>query len=336
MTVDRSYWRSVQKTGGGSFSVTLPKSWAQRHGVREGSKISVLLNDDGSLRLVPEGVETEPPASEIVIRDSSTVTRDIIGGYLLGFDTIVAESSRPFTSESLRSLRRTVRMLVGAEIVEEVPQKIVVKVLLDPRAVAPNIVLRREAALVHRMIVDSLNALVESDVSLAGAVSERDEEVDRQYFTLVRMIRSAIRSPEIGREGRLGHVRLLDFRLAARLLEDSGDEASSLGQDVARASGLGLGKGVVEALRRLGETVVELTREATAAFLAEDHGLTESVISRYEDVGPQIAAVEGAMSQADPRVRGLLSKALARLEHMAANAYDIAELVSPAAVKRRG
>lgn len=326
-------WRRVQRTGGGSFSVTLPKSWAQRHGVREGSMISVKVNEDGSLRLVPEGVQAKPAAAEIVVRDSSTVTRDIIGGYLLGFDTIVAESSSPFTSEALRSLRQTVRRLVGAEIVEEFPQKVVVKVLLDPRAVAPEIVLRREAALVYRMIIDSVNALVESNVPLARAVSERDEEVDRQYFTLVRMIRSAIRSPDVGREGRLSRLRLLDLRLAARLLEDSGDEASSLGQDVAGSSGLAPGLGVVKTLRRLGETVVELTREATAAFLAEDHALTVNVISRYQEFAPQMAAAEREAAQADPQVRGLLSKALARLEHMAANAYDMAELVSPAAVK---
>jgi len=326
-------WRRVQRTGGGSFSVTLPKSWAQRLGVREGSMISLIVNEDGSLRLVPEGVQAKPAAAEIVVRDSSTVTRDIIGGYLLGFDTIVAESSSPFTSEALRSLRQTVRRLVGAEIVEEFPQKVVVKVLLDPRAVAPEIVLRREAALVHRMIIDSVNALVESNVPLAKAVSERDEEVDRQYFTLVRMIRSAIRSPDIGREGTLSRLRLLDLRLAARLLEDSGDEASSLGQDVARSSGLAPGLSVVKTLRRLGETVAELTREATAAFLAEDHALTVTVISRYEEFTPQMPAAEREAAQADPQVRGLLSKALARLEHIAANAYDIAELVSPAAVK---
>ncbi len=326
-------WRRVQRTGGGSFSVTLPKSWAQRLGVREGSMISLIVNEDGSLRLVPEGVQEKPAAAEIVVRDSSTVTRDIIGGYLLGFDTIVAESSSPFTSEALRSLRQTVRRLVGAEIVEEFPQKVVVKVLLDPRAVAPEIVLRREAALVHRMIIDSVNALVELNVPLAKAVSERDEEVDRQYFTLVRMIRSAIRSPDIGREGRLSRLRLLDLRLAARLLEDSGDEASSLGQDVARSSGQTPGLSVVKTLRRLGETVAELTREATAAFLAEDHALTVAVISRYEEFTPQMPAAEREAAQADPQVRGLLSKALTRLEHIAANAYDIAELVSPAAVK---
>ena len=328
-------WRRVQRTGGGSFSVTLPKRWAQRHGVKEGSMISVLPNEDGSLKLVPESVQAEPAAAEIVVRDSSTVARDIIGGYLLGFDTIVTESSTPFASEALRSLRQTVRRLVGAEIVEELPQKVVVKVLLDPRAVAPEIVLRREAALVHRMIVDSLNALVESNVPLAKAVSERDEEVDRQYFTLVRMIRSAVRSPEIDRESRLSPLRLLDLRLAARLLEDSGDEASSLGQDVVRSSGLALGRGAVKTLRRLGETVVELTREATAAFLAEDHALTVNVISRHQEFAPQMAAAEREAGQADPQVRGLLSKALARLEHIAANAYDIAELVSPAAVTHR-
>jgi len=328
-------WRRVQRTGGGSLSITLPKDWAVSRGVKEGSTISILDHGDGTLSLVPEGVEAERPSAEISMENSPTVTRDVIGGYLLGFDTLTLQSSSPFRPEELKVVRQTVRRLAGAEIVDEQPRRVVVKVLLDPRAVEPEIVLRRESALVERMIVDSLTALLESNLPLARAVSERDEEVDRQYFTLVRMIRSAIRNPEIAKGMELGNLRLLDLRLAARLLEDSADEATNLCQDIGRAAVKALERGLIESLREAGDRVVELTRLAISAFLAEDHTLSVDVISKYQEVAPLIAEAERTAAQANSQTQGLVSKTLARLEHMAANAYDIAELVSPAAVTHR-
>ena len=48
--------RKVQKTGGSTYFVTLPKEWATKIGISQGSIVTLMPNDSGSLLLVPESL----------------------------------------------------------------------------------------------------------------------------------------------------------------------------------------------------------------------------------------------------------------------------------------
>ena len=53
--------RKVQLSGGTTYTVSLPKSWAQEHGIDAGSTLSLYPNRDGSLLIEPEiDRSTEP------------------------------------------------------------------------------------------------------------------------------------------------------------------------------------------------------------------------------------------------------------------------------------
>lgn len=316
--------RSVQETGGGSLSITLPKGWAKTQGIGKGSPMLIVNNEDGSLRLIPERGGKEKEASCAIISNSPTLVRDVVGGYLLGFDIIRLESSEPFPGETVAEVRRAVRRLSGAEIVEELPRRIEIQVLLDPEVVAPEKVLRREGTLVESMVADASAALLSGDVRLAGSTAERDEEVDRQYFILVRMVRSAIRDPEITRRIGIHPLRLLDMRLVARFLESSGDEAAAIAGLVGEVGGLS--EKTRNLLANLGNHALDLVRKSTSSFLSIDPSMSPHIFSLFKETRDLVQTIEGSLEDEDSASGMVVSKVIPRFERIAENSIDVAEL----------
>jgi len=135
--------RTVQFTGRSSYVVTLPKAWAERVGIRKGSVITLKLNEDGGITLYPEGLKAGQQP-EVEIKLGNHISQQLVGAYLYGYYLIKITSDRPMEQESVEEVKRVVRGLAGAEIVDETPTKIEVQVVLDKELVAPEKMLRRE------------------------------------------------------------------------------------------------------------------------------------------------------------------------------------------------
>lgn len=325
--------RTVQLTGGGSYSVTLPKSWALSQGVKEGVIVSMESRDDGALVIVPERLETAKHQREIDLVDSPSVARDIVGGYLMGYDSIKIQTYSGFNSETTSVIRKCVRRLAGAEIVEELPNKVEIQILLDPDAVTPLKVLRRESALVNSMISDVLQAILDADKSLYSKVIERDEEADRQYFILVRMIRLALRNPEISRKMELTPLKLLDLRMVAKFLEDSGDQAESLAAECLGYPLLRFSGNLADNLRKLGELTAKLSVESVESFFAEDPERAIKVLEMKSSFEPTVRNLLDSAGADDLSLQAFLLRASSRFERISENSVDVAEMAAPMSLK---
>src|SRR2546425_8553325 len=73
------------------------------------------------------------------------------------------------------------------------------------------------------MQLDSVQAFVSSNRELAKGVVERDEEVDRWYFLMVRLVRAAISDTYLLEKIKVSAVDCLDYRLLARYIETFAD-----------------------------------------------------------------------------------------------------------------
>ena len=323
--------RQVQLTGGSSFAVTLPKSWAKRQGIREGSSLIMRITDDGGLLIYPEERQPQKTFTEIRLELGPNVGRDIVGAYLYGYNTIKIHSYTSFEEDELVTIKRVVRGLVGAEIVEEAPNKIEIQVMLDPEAVTPEKVLRRQNSLVLGMVDDVAKALMNNDVSLAKAVAQRDEEVDRHYFTLVRVIRSAIRDPEIGRRMRQTPLSLLDLRVAAKFLEDSGDQAATIAREILGQKEGRPANSLVEEFCSLASIVIEMGPEPIEALLTGDAALTLHALSLRRKFQERSSQFRRMLSQAPLQAQLFLIHSYACLDRICENMADIAELGAPIA-----
>lgn len=325
--------RVLQLTGGGSYAITLPKSWVKRLNITEGAVLNIEVLEDGSLLIMPENRQLPKNTGEIVIEDSPTIVRDIVGSYLMGFNTIKLKSLKPFKSETVNDIRKCIRRLAGAEIIEELPNSIEIQVLLDPEAVTPDKVLRRMGSLVNSMVSDSLTSVVNGDLNLAERSLQRDEEVDRHYFTLVRILRFAIRDPEIARKIGLPPLRLMDFRLVAKFLEDSGDHAASISMEVLKNNGLQIPENLLNIFKQLDDVIIKVSMESIEAFLSENVALALKVLERRNEYGRLYETIFSSLNYASDIIRNYITKIVLNIERIYENNIDIAELTAPITIK---
>jgi len=164
--------RKLQRTGGGTFFVCLPKEWAERSGLKRGSVVSVAETAEGRLVIDPK-YDVERVQQVVTLEPTPLLDREIIGKYLLGYDVIRVEAKEHITAEQRELVKRAVGRLVGMEIIEEDYKSIVIQCLLEPATLSPEKILRREYNFAAGMQRDAVTALVEGDVHLGSNVIAR-------------------------------------------------------------------------------------------------------------------------------------------------------------------
>jgi phosphate uptake regulator len=223
--------RKVLEMGGGTFLVSLPKSWAKKNGVGKGTLISIEEVSPRKLLIGPIDNISENSSETIVEytnRDFEDVVNDLTGKYLLGFDIIKVESKTPIERQHAAKIKEAARRLIGLEIVDEDSKRIVFQFLLEEKGFEPEKLVRRMAKITEGMLKDITEGCISGDTSLFQAVGERDDELDRLYFLLVRAIRSASVRADILESYGLTVTDLLDYRVLASYLESIGDASNYL------------------------------------------------------------------------------------------------------------
>ena len=148
--------RRVQRTGGSTLIVSLPKVWVNRVGLNAGDEVSVAPQSDGKLIITPRAtVRTQPPTViNVDGKDRGALLRETIAVYVAGGRTLEFRSER-FDSESRQAVKEVANTLIGLEIIEESADTITIKDLLDPQEMPVRRALRRLAVIVLSMLKDS-------------------------------------------------------------------------------------------------------------------------------------------------------------------------------------
>lgn len=217
--------------GGGTLLISLPKAWARKNGVVKGSTVAVDELSGRKLIVRPiEDVAEKPKEVDVEYpkEDLTLVANDITGAYLLGYDVIRVLGKKVIAREDRDRLKSTISRLIGLEIMGEDSRQITIQFLLEPSAIDPEKIVRRMSNILEGMIKDTAEGLSDADGRLLSLVGERDDEVDRLYFLLVRTIRTAIIHQEVAERYRLAPVDVLDFRVLASFLESAGDAMAEL------------------------------------------------------------------------------------------------------------
>jgi len=288
--------RKIQRTRGGTFFVTLPKEWALKNGIKRGSVVYTSVTSNGRLIIDPRYDLKIQPLT-ITIKPSPYLTREIIGKYLLGYDTIRISAKDRITIEQREIVKETVSRLIGLEIIEENHANIVIQCLLQPAALPPEKILRREYLISSSMFRDSMVAVLQGDMQLAKSVIARDNEVDRLYFLVVRILRTIIQNPRLSEKLEISPIDCLDYRLAASLIESVGDQASEISKNAIELEGAKLSQNIISLLQSLHESVYDAYQNAVTAFFSKSISLAESVRDKEEEVKKLCEAAESACTK---------------------------------------
>lgn len=320
--------RKVQRTPSGTFFVCLPKEWAERYGLKRGAAVAVSETSDGKLLIDPEyGVAPSPRT--IVLRPGPYLSREIIGKYLLGFDIIRVEAKENISFETRETVKKTAASLVGLEIVEEDYSKIVLQCLLEPSSFPPGKILRRGYTIAAGMHRDIVNALVNGDVYMAKSVIARDEEVNRLYFLLVRILRTIIQNPSLSEKLGVQPIECLDYRLAASLVENIGDECVRAAIKVVELKGTKLTEDLKKLIVEFHSASFEAHENALKAFFASDVGLAVEVRNMREKIEKVVHAIEKSVKEQNLNVVSQILAAVSTLEQIYEHSVDISDLVMP-------
>jgi phosphate uptake regulator len=320
--------RKLQEMGGATLLVSLPKEWARRASLTKGSIVTIDESPDGGLLIYPStsGVDGQADREIIVSYPSrysnESIPNEITAAYLLGYD-LIKVSGDVITSRDRDRIISSIKHLIGLEVVEEDARSITSQFLVDEMAVEPSKIFRRISTIVRGMISDTLRHLSSNRSADLESVAQRDDEVDRLHFLLVRLIRSAVREPLSASKFRLTAIDCLDYRVAASSLETAGDYAVELSNSVTRLGEISSALyGKIEEVRDLLDL---LQSNAVRSFIHRDFELAQRVLEDSLKIEKLITALREISHDSPTEILHLADS----IERIVRCQRDIGDLVSP-------
>ncbi len=306
--------------------VSLPKEWVDANNLEKRSQVELETWEDSIS--ISANKETRP-TKELVISyplpKEENIVADITGAYLLGYDVIQINSRTIIPGEDREKIRNSMRRLVGMEIIEEEASKINMQFLLDATTLNPEKILKRMSSIALGMYDDASNGLVSDDKSNLQTLSKRDVEVNRQYFLLVRLIRSTLVDKRLSSAYNLENIDVLDYRVAANLLENAGDSIVELANSIYNSS---ITKEHSKKIFNIVKDFSKLAEKSINAFTKPDRLLAIEAISlhkKYEERLSQLRITLDNKKQIPIDFLDLIYM----FERIAQSWADVADLVKP-------
>jgi len=227
--------RKVQLSGGTTYTVSLPKTWAQEHGISAGSVLSLHPNGDGSLlvEVASDRATSERETTVDVATDSKTALRQRIRAFhAVGFDTVTLVDSTGHTNERRAIVEDAVTELSGFELLSTTDTRIQLTNLID----AENVDVRKSALRLRLVMLamhrDAVDAVLESDDALAERVVERDSEADKLFAMVTRHFRRSLTDLHEVEKLDHGRAELFEYYYASRQFERVADHAVKIAEFV--------------------------------------------------------------------------------------------------------
>ena len=318
--------RKAIEMGKGTILVSLPKEWIRRNGIRKGAEFSVEELSPTKLLVTPregEGEEQKQIDIEYPGEEVNQVTNGITGAYLLGYDSIRVVGGKPISREDRASIKDALRRLVGLEIMDEDSRRITLQFLLEPTAIVPEKIVRRMSGLLDGMLKDLAEALSKGDSKLLGLVAERDDEVDRLYFLLVRATRAAIVRPEMAERYGLSPVDLLDYRVLASFLESIGDALSELSHQLQRVVKV---RSVAKEYSGCVKKLQAMNDLATQGFVSRRAGRPRTISRQVKAMAEEVKGMLAGVAKLPSGDGASTAETLAALERVSNILVDVSDL----------
>lgn len=330
--------RKLQKIGGSTYSVSLPKEWATEHRLEAGMPIHLYPHTDGSL-VVRSTARDGGPLSTTTLSttDADSVSRALRAAYAVGYDTVtlVAPEGEELTAEERRAVRRLVQTMVGMSVVEETTERITVENLLDASEVSIRqsvIQLQFTALSMHRAAVERLRRHARDDAVDIDPLDERDDEVDRLFEMLTRHFnRSLTNLGEID-DLDVRRPELFDYYLVARQLERVADHAVRIGSLADRADPT-VDDELLASVVALAETAREVVETATMAVVEASPERAHEALDHRGRAVDDVHALDRALFERAPPGAYALSRVLASLTRTADCGGNVARVALRTSVR---
>jgi phosphate uptake regulator len=330
--------RRLQKTGGSTFVVSLPKGWVSSNNLGKGDLVFFLPRPDGSLSIYTE----ETPKTEKG-RKVCTVTNDmpkdhlfrlLVAEYIAGYPLVEVRTVGRMSAGTREVVREFAQRVIGPEILEESAEMVVLQDMVSSNPLPLPSVIRRMHPMAHAMQKDAMTAFQNLDTSIARDVKERDWEVDRLHWFVNKTVVTALMDPRTLSSLNLTLPDCLTYLSASRQLERISDHAVRIADVTEWVQESTLPKAPIEELSRLSVLAIDFLDRAVASIFDGDIDKANKVIDGVNDVVASRQKELKGIFTSKGRVAVALAYVLESLERTALYASDLAEIALNHAVTR--
>lgn len=327
-------YRKVQRTGGSTLIISIPKEWA-RGRVKEGDRVLVTCDGD-SLVITPPPRE-RPGVREAVIQylpsNLDSTIRQIVAHYMRGYNVITISSAGVMANrDEIKDFVR--RRLIGMEVVGETHNKIVFQNFLKWDDLPFPQTLSRIHLLVSSMCEDLLNCMEAPNEEILRDIIEREIEVDKFYLLGVRQLKAAIQSREAAAKLQVpSNIHCLGYRIVIKSIERVGDHVEKVSTNVLELSGSRDYLRLAKQLRKYGESVYYVYAKAIKSLFKESGQMAEEAIQeavKTDSLRPEL--IKAAL-KSSPDVAMRIGSIVESFKRIADYSVDIAEITINLSVK---
>jgi phosphate uptake regulator len=284
--------RKVQRVGESTFVVSLPRPWVVERRLHKGELVSIVEEEDGSIRIRASTAKSgERHLRYRILADRCPklgfVVRLAASAYIRGAEscTIIWRSSA--TLEQLEKLRRISKKLIGVNIVEETPNKVVLQSFVDPLTYPVDGLLQRVFIVESEMMEALARELEQNSTNALQDISNFEDEIDSLTLMILRQLTLASDDRVVARMLGIPSVSaLLTCQLVTKVLEGIGDLLENLLKEIVlvRKAHLSQGGMGLEVNRRQLQSLTEILRLLSHAYFTEDIMCSNQVIELSQEL----------------------------------------------------
>lgn len=208
--------------GKSSFVISIPKSWVIHNKLSKGDTVYIDEKPD-ELRVFTNNFNNDSlKETEINIegKDAEELKREMIAAYVNNNNviTIIGKGLK----ERANEVRNHIQNLIALEIMEQTATKVVAKDFLNMKEISVRNIVRRMDIITRAMIADSKMTFEDDRYE---SVYNRDEDVNRLAYLLLRAMRYAINNPSIAKTMDMTQTDLLNHWHITHAIEEIADDA---------------------------------------------------------------------------------------------------------------
>lgn len=323
--------RKVQLSGGTTYTISLPKEWAQEHGIDAGSVLALHPNGDSSLLV--EATMDRATEERAVTVDVSTATDNalrqrVLALHAVGFDSVTLADSTGHGSDRRQLVEETLQELSGFELLEASGHRIRLTNLIDAENVDVRKSVLRLRLVMLAMHRDAISAVIEEDEALARRVVSRDSETDKLFAMVTRHFRRSL--TDLHEVEKLAYSRdeLFEYYYAARQFERIADHAEKIAKFTLEPDA-SIPEGYAEELSDLGDATRSIIDDAADAILTDaDIETANTALAKHERLEDRLEKLDRNLYEHDvpseAYVLGLLLDSLRRSAEYGVNVASVA------------
>jgi phosphate uptake regulator len=304
----------------------LPKEWIDVNKLDKSAQVEIEITQNNlSIRTQQSKKLSKEIEISYPLPKGESIVPNITGAYLLGYDIIRIKGKSPISVVDRESVRGSMRRLVGMEIIDEDATNISVQFLLDETSINPQNILKRMSSIALGMFSDVVLSLKSGDKTNLQTIANRDAEINRQYFLLVRLIRSTIMDTRLAGIFNLENIDILDYRIAANTLEIAGDTVVELSQSLMDSN---LSQSDLKKLHDFAKDMEEIQTKSIDSFISNNRVLAIDVIKLQKNNSEKISKIRSSL-ESKKQIPLAFFDLVYMFEKILQSWSDITDLVKP-------